>query len=188
MDDAHILNLAQARQLLGVSEKTLRNYCKGGKLAFQQERNLRGVLEYRFRKADVLALLDLRTRHQGHSAAPTPPPPKQAPPPVLKQPAPDSPAEPEAKRPTAPAPRKPVPAPPLPVEPVPSSAATPPERDYAALLIEQLQRESEFLKEQVQEKDRQLAAKDRQLERQLERINNLNETLAELARSLIKPE
>jgi len=52
-------------------------------------------------------------------------------------------------------------------------------------LLQQLQAENTFLKELLIEKEKQIAAKDRHIERHLERVSTLNESLAALANSML---
>lgn len=187
MPPGDILNLAQAHEFLGVSEKTLRNYCKAGKVPFHHEKNLRGVLEYRFRLADLQSFAQTRARRVPGSpllsAASLATPPDggntseksfQADASVTTSS--DDPLPGSARETTSP--------PPLSSDPVKVRPASswPEPGLWAQQLVEQLQAEVTFLKEQLQEKERQLTVKDRQLERQLERMAALNETLAALVR------
>lgn len=172
-----VLNLNQAREYLGVSEKTLRNYCKAGKLAFHHEKNLRGVMEYRFRRADLDDFLAHKAAVPGtvQSSAERPDAGKGTAPLandgkfLLQKDAPAQiQAQPDSSGPAAPEP------------PLPDAWSHCGE--LGRQLVEQLQAEVLFLKEQLQEKDRQIAMKDKQLERHMERISTLNEHLANLAR------
>lgn len=162
MNSKEIFNLAQSHAYLGVSEKTLRNYCKAGKVPFHHEKNERGVMEYRFRRQDLDDLLErrkstvsiLKSRGkleessndgmQGNSAMDGS-----------------------------------------------SSMAKTPEDDsrnvylYQEKLLQQLQAENTFLKELLIEKEKQISAKDRHIERHLERVSTLNESLAALANSML---
>lgn len=171
-----VLNLNQAREFLGVSEKTLRNYCKAGKLAFHHEKNLRGVMEYRFRQADLLDFLARKApasnTAQGAEKGMN----------TGREPAPLTNDGKSLVHDVAVAASQTSPAPGT------VSVGQPPQYDvwsqYSELgrqLVTQLQAEVLFLKEQLQEKDRQIAMKDKQLERHMERISTLNEHLASLA-------
>jgi len=166
MSTRDILTLSEAHEFLGVSEKTLRNYCKAGKLPFHHEKNLRGVMEYRFRKAD---LEDFARRRQAFGQRQRPEFPdfrEEAQPPKSTS---DDHFANVGKSQTQPL-----------YNDFPASSP-PEEESWGRQLVRQLQEEVLFLKEQLQERDRQIAAKDRQLERQLERSSSLNEQLASLA-------
>lgn len=194
MASVSVLNLAQAREFLGVSEKTLRNYCKAGKIPFHHEKNLRGVMEYRFRTADLEEFARRRDSAKAGGVAAT----------DAGVPACDTPLSNVGKQ-TSELPGRgretasrqygetwsaeraslsggePGNAPsPESLQPVSSSQPLRGEDclHWARQLVQHLQEEVLFLKEQLQERDRQIAAKDRQLERQLERSSALNESLA----------
>lgn len=173
--EENIMTLAQAHQFLGVSEKTLRNYCKAEKLPFHYEKNMRGVMEYRFRKADLMAFIEQRAAGSG---AITPGRPLR--PSALSY------ASALAERDTDVVNSQ---ASGLPVSYQRASRALDgeraPETERTRQFIEHLQTELSFLKEQLQEKDRQIAAKDKQLERQSERISDLSATMAEIARAAL---
>ncbi len=162
MSDSEIFNLPQAHAYLGVSEKTLRNYCKAGKIPFHHEKNERGVMEYRFRRQDLDSLKQRRDSSTNH--------PKSK----------------EKRRGVAN-----VGIPKDSTNDGNSSMAMTPESDsriatlYHEILLRQLQEENAFLKELLIEKEKQIAAKDRHIERQLERVSNLTESLATLANALL---
>lgn len=200
MEGNTALNLAEAREFLGVSEKTLRNYCKAGKLPFHQERNLRGVMEYRFRLADLEAYLQQRGNAgrndgkvrgaQGNGGVANPE--------IANVISSDVPAfsvqsgsvsgagqAAHRRQYTNSSEAEDVAASGNGTQ-APGVALGAGAAVYADQLIAHLRQEVDFLKEQLQEKDRQMASKDRQLERQLERISNLNETLATLAQDVLK--
>lgn len=162
-----ILNLAQAHAYLGVSEKTLRNYCKARKISFHHEKNDRGVMEYRFRRQDLDDLLE-RRKSFGSAAKSRVKLEENANVGMQRKIAMDG----------------------------KSSMARMPEDDFRSVilcqekLLQQLQTENIFLKELLIEKEKQIAAKDRNIERHLERVSTLNESLAALANSMLarKPE
>jgi len=200
------LNLNQAREYLGVSEKTLRNYCKASKIAFHHEKNLRGVMEYRFRKAD---LDDFLTRKAQPSCSAG----KRAERPDARKGAESlaNDGKPVFLGDTSAAGKTPqtltatsattattdaigaIGA----IGAIDAIGATAPTEatsrqlhaaeawnqcsELGRQLVAQLQAEVLFLKEQLQEKDRQIALKDKQLERHMERISTLNEHLSSLA-------
>lgn len=160
MPSTDSFTLAQARKILKVSDKTLRNYCKSGKINFHQVRNERGVLEYRFTERDLenfknnarkrVKIVRSQEEKQPHDT------------PLHSTIASNNHDNITSKTHRTPAPGR---------------------QDH---LISQLQEENAFLKELLMEKERQLAAKDRQIEKQLERISAMNETLASLAQNMLK--
>ena len=163
MNGNEILNLSQARKFLGVSEKTLRNYCKAGKVPFHHEKNERGVMEYRFRREDLEVLSERRKlalnepkskiNYGGRTGSD------------------------KAGMNTN--------------DGIPSTEITVGNTleglsRYQEKLILQLQEENQFLKDLLLEKDKQLSAKDKQIERHMERISSFNESLTALAESALK--
>jgi hypothetical protein len=164
MNPSRTLTLAEAFAFLGVSEKTLRNWCKAQRVPYTRVRNERGVLEYRFKAKDLESL------SQGK-----PTPASQAPA-VASAPVPLNRDEQDSPLPAAPLPA-PAPKP----TPPPSGADERYRSEFLALLRE----ENAFLKAQLIERDRQLAAKERQFEKQLERLNTLTETLAALTKNIL---
>lgn len=162
MNTREILNLVQAHAYLGVSEKTLRNYCKAGKVPFHHEKNERGVMEYRFRRQDLDDLLE-RRKNSGNL--------------------PKSKGKSDKSFNVGMQDRTTMDG--------KCSMAKTPEGDswsaslYQEKLLQQLQTENIFLKELLIEKEKQIAAKDRHIERHLERVSTLNESLAALANSML---
>ncbi len=162
MNTREILNLVQAHAYLGVSEKTLRNYCKAGKVPFHHEKNNRGVMEYRFRRQDLDDLLQRRNNFES-----TPKSKAKS----------DESFNVGMQDKTA-------------MDSKSSMAMTPEDNSrsaslYQEKLLQQLQAENTFLKELLIEKEKQIAAKDRHIERHLERVSTLNESLAALANSML---
>ncbi len=171
MESTATLTLAQAYAFLGVSEKSLRNYCKARKLPFQRVKNARGVWEYRF---DPQALAAFKARR-----APATPTGQDKQPDVHGTDAgmyagianstigTTTPGEHAGHI-------------------IPPDTGTVPESPFRDALLRQLLTENAFLREQLVERDRQLALKDRQIERQLERMSGLNDSLTALAQDLLK--
>lgn len=178
MTNTATCSLNDAREILGVSEKTMRNYCKANKIPFFKERNLRGVMEYRFRHEDLISFL--RQRSTGKKT------------PQDKDSLPVDGTE-EITRTLL------------------NKSATPVKEseenkqivgrhsetlnkllagahsgteghNFQLALLTQLIQENAFLKELLLEKEKQLNAKDSQLERYVEKISALSEMLATSAR------
>lgn len=168
MDPTQTLTLAEAFAFLGVSEKTLRNWCKAQRVPYTRVRNERGVLEYRFKAQDLEALVPGKTQPTPQTALPS-------------ASAPETQAIPSAElRPPRPAPR------PVSEDSRGLAARTEhPDGRYREELLALLREENAFLKAQLIERDRQLAAKERQLEKQLERLNTFTETLSSLTKNIL---
>lgn len=167
MDSARTLTLAEAHAFLGVSEKTLRNWCKAQRVPYHRVRNERGVLEYRFKAQDLEAFQRGKAGKTDHHYG--------------RQPSENIAVAAESQE-ILPDPEAPHPA---------NDAGQASARResagnyYRDALLAHLRDENAFLKAQLIERDRQLTTKDRQLEKQLERINNLNEALTSLAQHML---
>ncbi len=177
--------LNEARELLGVSEKTIRNYCKSNKIPFFKERNIRGVLEYRFRREDLLFFLQQHStgKHSGkyNELFPVNIVDDNIVLPLNKPSLPGKTQKNETE---------------ISRKKLEKSSDEHTgnfndcflDKDLHAALLSQLKQENAFLKELLLEKEKQLATKDTQLERCMDKISALSETLALITRESLTKE
>ncbi len=178
MTDQDTCSLIDAREILGVSEKTMRNYCKANKIPFFKERNIRGVMEYRFRREDLMFFLRQRSTGKKSATAdisfPAEVPEKNSQ--VLQENLQTLEKEVERKKQRVGTDSE------ILQSKLSGMPADVQDRDFQVVLLTQLIQENSFLKELLLEKEKQLRAKDSQLERSLDKIDHLSETLADIAR------
>ncbi len=177
--------LNEAREVLGVSEKTMRNYCKSNKIPFFKERNIRGVLEYRFRRADLLFFLQQRSTGKSSGklleSLPEEQPIDNALTSNADQMLPNKKTGKNEKKDGRDMEN---------FSAVDAGILHQYSQDNTchAALLTQLKQENAFLKELLLEKEKQLTAKDSQLERCVEKISSLSDTLALITRESLTKE